>query len=296
MIPVTQNTSARIQFRLRSAADGTLLTGIAYSAVTATVRKADGTNASLTVGPTDWEELSSGAFANSGTYELLLPSSATSVVGGLTIALAATGAAETSVDWLWVRASTEADVKAVADAIKAKTDNLPSDPADESLLEAAVTAATSGLATGADVLAVKAKTDNLPSDPADQSLVEAAIAAAQAALEAAIAGVSVDLTPVLDAVDDVDTKLGTPVTTIAGDIANISGGGSSPVLVAGRSIVTYSVLEGGPRRVPALVEAIGENNILSLFVFDPIVGSYHLRKVPYDLGGAEGTWNFSLSP
>lgn len=32
-------------------------------------------------------------------------------------------------------------------AIKAKTDNLPTDPADESLLEAAITAATSGLST-----------------------------------------------------------------------------------------------------------------------------------------------------
>lgn len=56
------------------------------------------------------------------------------------------------------------------DAIKAKTDNLPNDPADESLLEAAITAATSPLATGAalavvggyidtEVVAIKAKTD-----------------------------------------------------------------------------------------------------------------------------------------
>jgi len=35
-------------------------------------------------------------------------------------------------------------IKAVVDAIKLKTDNLPSDPADESLLEAAITAATTG--------------------------------------------------------------------------------------------------------------------------------------------------------
>jgi len=36
-------------------------------------------------------------------------------------------------------------------AIKAKTDNLPTDPADQSLLEAAITAATSPLATPAQV-------------------------------------------------------------------------------------------------------------------------------------------------
>lgn len=61
--------------------------------------------------------------------------------------------------------------------VKNKTDNLPVDPADESLLEAAITAATSPLATSAalstvagfvdtEVAAIKAKTDNLPATPA----------------------------------------------------------------------------------------------------------------------------------
>jgi hypothetical protein len=39
-------------------------------------------------------------------------------------------------------------------AIKAKTDNLPSDPADQSAVEAAITAATSGLATAANLATV----------------------------------------------------------------------------------------------------------------------------------------------
>jgi len=63
------------------------------------------------------------------------------------------------------------------DAIKAKTDNLPTDPADQSAVEAAITAAASGLATAAnlatvagyldtEVAAIKAKTDNLPAAPA----------------------------------------------------------------------------------------------------------------------------------
>jgi hypothetical protein len=88
-------------------------------------------------------------------------------------------------------------------AIKAKTDNLPSDPADESLVIAATDAIYNrigtpvGLSISADIAsigvpptaatirseidtnstqlaAIKAKTDNLPSDPADESLVIAA--------------------------------------------------------------------------------------------------------------------------
>lgn len=63
-------------------------------------------------------------------------------------------------------------------AVKNKTDNLPSDPADESLLEAAITSAhstTDGLVTTVDgvVDAIKSKTDNLPSDPADASDIAA---------------------------------------------------------------------------------------------------------------------------
>lgn len=57
-------------------------------------------------------------------------------------------------------------VDTVVDAIKAKTDNLPSDPADQSAVEAAITAATSPLATSTTAAAIKAKTDNLPASPA----------------------------------------------------------------------------------------------------------------------------------
>lgn len=62
-------------------------------------------------------------------------------------------------------------VDSVADAIKAKTDNLPSDPADQSAVEAAITAAhstTNGKVDTVDTVAdaIKAKTDNLPASPA----------------------------------------------------------------------------------------------------------------------------------
>lgn len=48
-------------------------------------------------------------------------------------------------------ANTTAPDNASVTAIKAKTDNLPTDPADQSAVEAAITAATSGLATAANM-------------------------------------------------------------------------------------------------------------------------------------------------
>jgi hypothetical protein len=56
-------------------------------------------------------------------------------------------------------------------AIKAKTDNLPSDPADASDIAASFSSVTTTLATIAgyidtEVAAIKAKTDNLPASPA----------------------------------------------------------------------------------------------------------------------------------
>ncbi len=58
--------------------------------------------------------------------------------------------------------------------VKAKTDNLPTDPADQSAVEAAITAAAAPLMTSAGytapdnagITAIKAKTDNLPASPA----------------------------------------------------------------------------------------------------------------------------------
>ena len=69
-------------------------------------------------------------------------------------------------------------VDTVVDAIKAKTDNLPTDPADESLLEAAITAAH--VATDADIAtvdgnvdAIKLKSDLLNSTSGTSTLNDA---------------------------------------------------------------------------------------------------------------------------
>lgn len=138
-------------------------------------------------------------------------------------------------------------------AIKAKTDNLPADPADQSAVEAAITAATSPLATAAnlatlaayvdtevaailvdtgtdipaqlttiagyldtEIAAIKAKTDNLPTDPADQSAVEAAITTATTGLATASA-----LSTISGLVDDLEGRLS---ATRAGYLDNLSAG------------------------------------------------------------------------
>jgi hypothetical protein len=66
-------------------------------------------------------------------------------------------------------------------AVKAKTDNLPANPAAQTLLDVAVSTrlAAAGYTApdNASVTAIKAKTDNLPVDPADESLLEAATTA-----------------------------------------------------------------------------------------------------------------------
>lgn len=73
-------------------------------------------------------------------------------------------------------------IDTVADAIQAKTDNLPTDPADESLLIAATDAimtrlgAPAGASMSADVAAVKTQTDAIETDTQDlQSRLPAAL-------------------------------------------------------------------------------------------------------------------------
>ena len=84
-------------------------------------------------------------------------------------------------------------------AIKAKTDNLPSDPADESSIQATLAAIAAYIDT--EIAAIKAKTDNLPSDPADESSIQASIAALSAAVT------------VID--DFLDTEIATIITNLA---------------------------------------------------------------------------------
>lgn len=103
------------------------------------------------------------------------------------------------------------------DAIKAKTDNLPADPADDSDIDAQLAAIAGYLdtevaailaAVDTEVAAIKAKTDNLPASPAavgsQMDLVGAPNATAVTAIQSGLATAAA-----LDAVDNfVDTEVG----------------------------------------------------------------------------------------
>jgi hypothetical protein len=74
-------------------------------------------------------------------------------------------------------------------AIKAKTDNLPSDPADASDIAASFTTVNTKLDAiddyvDTEIAAIKAKTDNLPSDPADASDIAASFSTVNTAIAA----------------------------------------------------------------------------------------------------------------
>jgi ActR/RegA family two-component response regulator len=120
--------------------------------------------------------------------------------------------------------ATQSSVDAIDDfldtevaAIKAKTDNLPSDPADASDVLAATTTIAGYIDT--EVAAIKAKTDNLPSDPADASDVLAATTTIAGYLDTEIAAIKAktdnlpsdpaDASDIAAAFTTVNTKLDT---------------------------------------------------------------------------------------
>jgi len=64
---------------------------IAFGAVTAAVQKADGTQATVVVTLTDWEEVSTGAFAAAGVYLIKIPAAVMDQPGLFTYAVATAG-------------------------------------------------------------------------------------------------------------------------------------------------------------------------------------------------------------
>lgn len=80
-------------------------------------------------------------------------------------------------------------IRDAANAVKAKTDNLPADPADASDIAASFTALNTKVDAVDDFLdteiaAIKVKTDALPADPADASDIAAAFAVTNAKIDA----------------------------------------------------------------------------------------------------------------
>lgn len=114
--------------------------------------------------------------------------------------------AERGTDAGMLAASYTAPDNASITAIKAKTDNLPTDPADASDIASSFSTVNSTLSTIAgyldtEVAAIKAKTDNLPSDPADQSAVEAAITSAVSTIRGADNDTLKTLSDQIDGID-----------------------------------------------------------------------------------------------
>lgn len=67
-------------------------------------------------------------------------------------------------------------VQTVVNAIKAKTDNLPSDPASNTHVDTRLAASAYTAPDNTSVAAIKAKTDNLPADPASNTHVDTRLA------------------------------------------------------------------------------------------------------------------------
>ena len=87
-----QNSSVRVGVTLAAPTTGTPVTGVVYTAVTATAYKADGSTVPITMSSGNWAELTSGAFANTGTYDLVIPGTVTNVLGLVKYAVSVSGA------------------------------------------------------------------------------------------------------------------------------------------------------------------------------------------------------------
>lgn len=112
-------------------------------------------------------------------------------------------------------------------AIKAKTDNLPSDPADASDIAASFSTVNSTLATLAtyvdtEVAAIKAKTDNLPSDPADASDIAAAFATVNATLATIDGRIDTEVQTLLSQVSQAIVDVGYVVDATDTEIAALT--------------------------------------------------------------------------
>lgn len=90
MYDYKQNVAAFVPVRVFNPS-GAPVTGINFTAVTATVQKSDGTTQTVTVTVSDWLEIASGAFTGTGVYLLKLPAGALNIVGFITYAVATPG-------------------------------------------------------------------------------------------------------------------------------------------------------------------------------------------------------------
>jgi hypothetical protein len=154
------------------------------------------------------------------------------------------------------------------DAIKAKTDNLPSDPADQSAVEAAITAATSPLATAANLATVAGYLDTEIADIlADTNELQAAWADGgrlDLILDARASQASVDDLPTNA---ELATALGTADDAVLAAIATVQSDTND--------IQTRlpAALESG--RIAAALDSAATAALVDLIWDEPLTGATH---------------------
>jgi hypothetical protein len=183
------------------------MAGVAYSSINCTVIKSDGTMFNLTVSPSMWEEKTQGAYSQAGYYNILIPATYTDQPGVFQYMVTCVGAARypgvvkivvADATDVYNRLGTPVSTSISADiqnvsagsssgggfgsddrttllAVKAKTDNLPSDPVSTSGIETWLGTNSFNSSDRSNVNAIKAKTDNLPAAPAAVGDVTSAV-------------------------------------------------------------------------------------------------------------------------
>ena len=116
------------------------------------------------------------AVTNPSTGRYTFTYTVTSAATQESLRIVATGAVSSEARYAeWVGVVVDYAAYTMLAAIKAKTDNLPSDPADQSAVEAAITSATSGLASQSSVssLLTSALTESYPTNGSTVTVAQA---------------------------------------------------------------------------------------------------------------------------
>lgn len=153
-------------------------------------------------------------------------------------------------------------------AIKAKTDNLPSDPADASDIAASFTTVNTKLDTiddflDTEVAAIKAKTDNLPASPA---AVGSAMTLAAGAITAAVVDTgAIDADALAaDAVDEILDEVVEGSTTLRQAIRLILSFVGAKVTGGGTTTITYRDIGDTKNRIVQTVDSSGNRSASTL--------------------------------
>lgn len=262
MVEYKQGQAALVVVSLITTVSSTPTTGVAAGSVTASVLKADGTTASVTVTGGNWTEITAGPFAGLGLYTLLVPSGTINVLGVFVVVVVVSGSnpykdkskivaneeadtfarlgapagASVSADIASV-ASLESTISSNVTAVKAKTDNLPASPASTT-----------------DVNAVKVKTDNLPASPASTTDVTSAVSGSTSTITGAIT-----------------TSTSTVTGAVTAAVTSIKGSdGVSNTQLAGSGFDTaqHSLAVVAGQVLPRVLGMLHENSVLDQTTFD----------------------------